>query len=145
MNNDTYLKRLKYIDVDFSTIYAVGVIDEFKSHFENNPDVIEYFFKNWQMYHESLENFLNVLWASDNTNDESINWYILIGILKSKNTATLNDAILNFIDHCAYNDEIDISFLLNINITPAYLNVYAKELAETYKENTKIVYRSQDF
>ena len=145
MNNDTYLKRLKYIDVDFSTIYAVGVIDEFKSHFENNPDVIEYFFKNWQMYHESLENFLNVLWASDNTNDEGINWYILIGILKSKNTAALNDAILNFIDHCAYNDEIDISFLLNINITPTYLNVHAKELAETYKENTKIVYRSQDF
>ena len=145
MNNDTYLKSLKYIDVDFSTIYAVGVIDEFKSHFESNPDVIEYFFKNWQMYHESLENFLNVLWASDNTNDEGINWYILIGILKSKNTATLNDAILNFIDHCAYNDEIDISFLLNINITPTYLNVYAKELAETYKENTKIVYRSQDF
>lgn len=145
MNNDTYLKRLKYIDVDFSTIYAVGVINEFKSHFESNPDVIEYFFKNWQTYHESLENFLNVLWASDNTNDEGINWYILIGILKSKNTATLNDAILNFIDHCAYNDEIDISFLLNINITPTYLNVYAKELAETYKENTKIVYRSQDF
>ena len=127
-----YIKTLHKADFDPCTLSVQGYADEFKDakqHF--GYDFFSFFFNHTHTMTESMvENFLTLIWVTENLKDALEFDHHIFEICQMKNMA-LADRALTLFDHASCEDDIDYDYtqLLNLDIKYAYLRDYANSIA----------------
>lgn len=127
-----YAKSLNKAEFDPCTLSVQGFAEEFqdyKDHF--GYDFFSFFFCHTHlMSKSSIENFLDLIWVTNNLKDALEFEESIFNLCESKD-AGVADRALNLFDHASCEDDIEFDYtkLLKLDIKITYLKSYAKSIA----------------
>ena len=127
-----YIKSLNKADFDPCTLSVKGYADEFqayKDHF--GYDFFSFFFCHPHLVSKSsIENFLDLIWVTENLKDALQFEDALLSLCESEDSGVA-DRALNLFDHASCEDDIEYDYtkLLDLNIKVKYLKTYARSIA----------------
>lgn len=127
-----YIKSLNKVDFDPCTLSVQGFAEEFKDCKEHfGYDFFSFFFCHPYLFSKSsIENFLDLIWVTNNLKDALEFEGDLLDLCESED-AGVADRALNLFDHASCEDDIEFDYtkLLKLNIKISYLKEYAKSIA----------------
>lgn len=126
-NESQYINSLRKADFDPCTLSVNGYSDEFNDTLDRYPDLIKVFFNNYEEFDKtsSIENFMSLIWASENLDKVIDNLDILKEMCESDKRIIAN-AALCLLDHITCEDfDIDYSFIPDLNIKSQYLKDFS--------------------
>lgn len=127
-----YIKSLNKVDFDPCTLSVQGFAEEFKEYKEHfGYDFFSFFFNHSHLISKSsIENFLDLIWVTDNLK-EALEFEEQLFELCQSTDAGVADRALNLFDHASCEDDIEYDYtkLLKLDIKITYLKKYAKSLA----------------
>lgn len=123
----SYFIHNNKIDADLTTLSGVGYINEFNEMADADPDLISVFFHSWEEWSAgTLENTLRLLMHSEHLHKVS-NKHVEI-IQRHLPTTTdvgVKDAILDLCSSLQEDFRFDMSWLLDLELTPQWIKDYA--------------------
>lgn len=128
---EKYLRYISFYDVEWTTIYACGPLEQFESYCAEQPELISLFFnKYFNLNNKTKENMFNCLHHS-RLSEQVIPFLPKVKeILLKETDAGVLDALLGLMEELNINHDLCLNFLSDFTLAPEWINEYKGSISK---------------